>query len=194
MNKQEFLKALRRGLKGLSKDEINGHVNFYGEMIDDKIEEGLSEEVAVSSLGTVESIVSQIKGETPSNPSDKKKGNALKIVLIAVGSPIWLSLLIALIAVVISVYAVAWSLVISIWAVFASLIGVAIVGVVGIVYTFVGNPSLGFALFGLGVLSAGLAIFAFFGVNALTKLIVALTKKSVICVKNLFCKKEVGNE
>jgi uncharacterized membrane protein len=195
VNKQEFLKSLRRGLKGMPKDFIDGHVNFYAEMIDDKIEEGLTEEVAVSSLGSVESIVAQIKVENPTIATKKSSNNgALKVVLIALGSPIWISVLVALFAVIISLYAVIWSLVASLWAVFASLVAVAIVGVVGLVWAFFGNALLGIALLGAGLLSIGLAIFAFFGVKALTKWCIVFTKKSALFIKNLFCKKEVGNE
>ena len=44
MNKQEFLAELRRGLSGLPRDDIEERLSFYGEMLDDRIEEGLSEE------------------------------------------------------------------------------------------------------------------------------------------------------
>ena len=48
MNKQEFLDALRRALSGVPLEEIEERVGFYGEMIDDRIEEGLSEVAAVA--------------------------------------------------------------------------------------------------------------------------------------------------
>lgn len=34
MSKKEFLNKLRKGLFGLPKDDIEEHINFYGEMID----------------------------------------------------------------------------------------------------------------------------------------------------------------
>ena len=46
MNKQEFLNQLRSGLNGLPHEEIEERVMFYSEMIDDRVEEGLSEEDA----------------------------------------------------------------------------------------------------------------------------------------------------
>ena len=51
MNKSEFLGALRKGLHGLPQDDIEERLAFYGEMIDDRTEEGLSEEEAVSAVG-----------------------------------------------------------------------------------------------------------------------------------------------
>lgn len=47
MNKQEFLVKLRKGLSGLPKEDIEERLTFYSEMIDDRMEEGLSEEEAV---------------------------------------------------------------------------------------------------------------------------------------------------
>ena len=44
MTKNEFISRLRARLSGLPKDEIRERLAFYGEMIDDRIEEGLSEE------------------------------------------------------------------------------------------------------------------------------------------------------
>ena len=48
MNKNEFLSLLSDGLSGrMTAGEINEHINFYSEAIDDRIEEGLSEDAAV---------------------------------------------------------------------------------------------------------------------------------------------------
>ena len=44
MKKEEFLTELRSKLNGLSKKEIDERINFYSEMIDDRISEGKSEE------------------------------------------------------------------------------------------------------------------------------------------------------
>ena len=49
MNKQEFLVQLRNALSGLPKDDIEERIEFYSEMIEDRIEEGLSEEEAIAS-------------------------------------------------------------------------------------------------------------------------------------------------
>ena len=53
MDKQEFLSKLRAKLFGLPQKELEERLSFYSEMIDDRIEEGLSEETAVKELGTV---------------------------------------------------------------------------------------------------------------------------------------------
>ena len=56
MNKVEFLEQLRRGLNGLPQEEIEERVTFYSEMIDDRIEEGFSEEEAVEDSEVVNSV------------------------------------------------------------------------------------------------------------------------------------------
>ena len=60
MNKHEFLAALRRELEGLPHGEAVERLNFYGEMIDDRMEEGMTEEAAVAAVGSVESIAAGI--------------------------------------------------------------------------------------------------------------------------------------
>ena len=65
MNKQEFLAQLREGLNGLPQEDIDERIAFYGEMIDDRLEDGLTEEEAVEAIGTTEEIAAQIFANTP---------------------------------------------------------------------------------------------------------------------------------
>ena len=44
MTKQEFLFELAMGISALPEDVADEHLSFYSEMIDDRIEEGFSEE------------------------------------------------------------------------------------------------------------------------------------------------------
>ncbi len=173
MNKQEFMTKLRKGLCGLSQKEKKEHLAFYSEMIDDRIEDGLSEEVAVSEIGNIEDIITQIKTTTP-----KKKKNAGVIVLLILGFPVWGSLLIATAAVALSLYVAWWVVLIALWAVFGTLLGCALGGIVGgIILSCYGNYSSGLALVGAGLVCAGLGIFLFYGCKAATKATLRLTKK-----------------
>ena len=47
MNKTEFLDALRHALGKLPSYEVEQSIAFYAEMIDDRIEDGMSEQEAV---------------------------------------------------------------------------------------------------------------------------------------------------
>ena len=112
MTKKEFLSRLRRELCRLDRKELLERIGFYSEIIDDKIEEGLSEEDAVADVGSVDDIAEQILSEIgviDSLPQSKKTSKG-QIVLLIVGSPIWLPLLIAALVVM-------WSVVIALWAV-----------------------------------------------------------------------------
>ena len=135
MNKQEFLAELRKGLCGLPQDDIEERLTFYSEMIDDRIEEGLSEEEAVSAIGDVEEIVRQTAADIPlakiakERIRPKRQLKAWEIVLLALGSPIWLSLGIAAAAVILALYISLWALIISLWAIFASLVIGAVVSI-----------------------------------------------------------------
>ena len=197
MKKQEFLSALAKRLSGLPKQETEERLYFYSEMIDDRMEEGRSEEEAVSEIGTVEEVAEQIIAETPllkivkENVKPKRRWAAWEILLLALGSPIWLSLAIAAFAVILSLYVVLWSAAVSLWAVFVSFAACAVGCTAGGVLLAVGGyvPS-GIIVLAAGTVCAGLAIFTFFGCKAATKGLLILTKKITVRIKNCFIKKE----
>lgn len=199
MSKQEFLEQLRgrlAGLSGLSQDDIEERLTFYSEMIDDRMEEGLSEKDAVSGIGSVDMIISQIVADIPLTKlvkekiTPKKRLKAWEIVLLVLGSPIWLSLLIAAFAVILSLYVVLWSVIISLWAVFGSVTACAVSNIaVGIGFALAGSLA-GIAMAGAGIVCAGLSIFLFYGCRAATKGTLLFTKKIALGIKNCFINKE----
>lgn len=65
MNKKEFLAALRAGLAGLPEADVQHWLDFYSEIIEDRMEEGMTESEAVADVGSVHTIVTQILSETP---------------------------------------------------------------------------------------------------------------------------------
>lgn len=195
MNKQTFLTQLRKKLSGLPQEEIADRLTFYREMIEDRMEEGLPEEDAVSAVGSIDEIASHILGEASAKTtkiSKPSKGlKAWEIVLLILGSPIWLSLLIALFAVGLSLYAVLWSVIISLWAVFFSVAACTLVGIVaGIGFIWGGYKLSGIAMIGAGIACAGLSIFLFYGCKMATKGVILLTKKLILGMCNRLQKKE----
>ena len=197
MTKQEFVSRLRQGLWGLPKSEIDERLTFYIEMIDDYIENGSSEEDAVAEIGSVDEIIKQIRSEQAPqiNKKREKRFKTSTIVLLAVSSPLWASLLIAAIAVIFSVYVSVWACVVSLWACFAACAACAPAGVVlGFTYIFSGNMLTGVAALGLSAFSAGLAIFLFFGCKELTRLTILLGKKAFTLTRHFFSKKEKEND
>lgn len=199
MNKQAFFSSLRSRLASLPPEDLEERLDFYNEMIDDRMEEGLSDEEAVAQIGSVDEIVAQVLGDTPlatlvkERIKPKKRLRPWEIVLLAVGSPLWLSLLIAAFGVVFALYAVLWSLIVSLWAVFASVAGCALGCVAGGAVITLRNPLPGIAMIGAGILCAGLSVFLFLGCKAATKGMAKLTKLIALGIKYCFVKKEAAS-
>lgn len=197
MKKNEFLAELRERLTGLSETDMNQSLDYYAEMIEDRMEDGLSEEEAVSAIGTPGEIANEILGEMPLaklvKARVKPKGQmaAWEIVLLILGSPVWLSLLIALFAVVFSLYIAFWTVIISLWATVLALGSAALAGVCTLFIAIAGGHAwAGIALFGAGLFLAGLTIFAYHGCLYATKGICVLGKKMFRLVKGCFIRKE----
>ena len=199
MSKQEFLECLRKGLSGLPQEDVEERVTFYSEMIDDRTEEGLLESEAVSAIGTVDAIITQILADTPLTKlvKERVKPNRIlkvwEIVLLVLGSPIWLSLLIAAFAIILAAYIVVWSVVITLWSIEASFVACSLGGIVSaVIFTFQGNGLTGLAMLSAGVICAGLSIFMLYGCKAATKGVLLLTKKMALGIKSLFVGKEAA--
>ena len=197
MTKQEYMSALRKSLSGLPQDEVEERLTFYEEMIDDRMEEGLSEEVAVAGIGSVEDVSKQILADVPFGKivkeriKPKRELQGRDILLIVLGFPLWGSLLIAGAAIVISIYAVIFSLILSLWTVELSFVAGALSGVgMAVVYLIQGQPLPSLALFGGGIVCVGLTIVAFFGCIAASKGLFTLCGKIALAIKGFFVKKE----
>ncbi len=119
----------------------------------------------------------------------KRSMSPLTIILLILGSPVWLSLLIAAAAVLIALIISLWAVIISFWAIFAAFIGSALGFTVGGgALFFTGSPAAGAVLFAAGLVLAGLSVFSFFGCKAATKGSAWLTEKSVLGIIKCFLK------
>lgn len=197
MSKQEFLGLLRKGLSGLPQDDIEERLTFYSEMIEDRMEEGLSEEDAVAAAGSVDEIVAQVIADTPlakiakERIKPKRRLKRWETVLLVLGSPIWFSLAVAAFAVLFSLYVSLWAVIISLWAVFVSLAACSVGGVLAcVIFAAGGNGASGVAMLAAGLACAGLTIFLFYGCRAAAKGALRLTKNVAIRIKNCFIRKE----
>lgn len=195
MSKQEFLAQLRMGLEGLPQEDIEERVGFFSEMIEDRMEEGFSEEEAVMAAGSVDEIVAQTVAEIPlakiakERIKPKRQLKAWEIVLLVLGSPIWFSLAVAAVAVVFAVYVSLWAVIVSLWAVFGALIGCSLCFILtSVLFTCSGNMFVGMGMLGAWLICTGITIFMFYGCKAATKGIVLATKKFALWIKNCFIK------
>lgn len=173
MTKLEFIHALNERLSALPREEAQERIGFYTEAIEDRMEEGLPEEEAVAAVGApgeiAESILAELRPVQTPRKERKGKRSAGEITLLVLGAPLWLPLLIAAAAVLLSVYLVFWALVISFWAVFAAFAVCAVGGVLGGAVLAFGNGTAGLFLIGAGIFCAGASVFLLYGCNALSR-------------------------
>ena len=197
MRKDEFIAILRTKLSGLPKREVEERLAFYGEMIDDRIEEGILEEDAVNAVGNVDEVAAQIISDIPlvkcikQKLTPKNKPGGWTIALLILGFPVWFPLLISAFAVVFSSYVSLWAVVVSLWAVFVSLAATAVGGVLGgFVLLCCGYLATGLALIGAALVCAGLGALSFYACKATTKACAVCTKNTALFIKKLCIRKE----
>lgn len=194
MNKLEFLSVLESRLKGLPESEINKSVNFYSEAIDDRIEDGETEDEAVASLGDIDDIIqnamsqASLSGLMKETVKRKFRFSIPVLILLILGSPIWLSLLIALFAVVFALYACAASVIISLFAIVLGFILGGAVAVIGSPFIMFTNPYTGVLFLGAGLILVGIGIFVLYASVEITKLLIRFTKFFMLKIKSAFIK------
>ncbi len=108
MSKEEFLSTLKIELEKQNLGNVDNMLQFYDEMICDRMEDGMTEEEATASLGSIQDIVREVAWEKPVATLVKEKVQQSKakaesngkgymwIVLAVLGSPIWLPLVIVI--------------------------------------------------------------------------------------------------
>ena len=197
MDKFEFMTTLEDGIKALPEKDRREILNYYSEMIDDRIEDGLSEEEAVSDVGDVNEIIKQILRDTPLTKLVKEKVKtrrslrAWEIILLILGSPVLLPILIAMAAVIFSVGVAFWALVFSIsGAAFAFAVATIAAFAGAIVFVIKTGTIAGLGMIGIALTMAGLAILFYFAAKAAAKGLVWLGKKAVSGIKSSFRGKE----
>ncbi len=197
MNKNQFITELRSKLVGLSEEDIKKSIAYYNEIIEDSIEDGMSEEEAVASLGNIDEIVTQIVMDTPITKLVKEKVKnrrtlqAWEIILIILGSPIWLSLGAAVLSVVLSLYIVIWSVVFSLFVTVLALLVSAfafLIAAVCLLFTKAFAQSVLFL--GAAFMLAGITILLYLGTYYTAKGIAVLTKNIFKSIKKSFVNKE----
>ena len=176
MNKVEFLNTLGGRLSRLPAEDVVQSLAYYEEMIDDRMDEGMTEAEAVADLGSVDDIADQILSEIslPSLVKARARSSrtlrAWEIVLLVLGSPVWLPLAVAALTVIFAVYAVLWAADVCCYAVTAAVAAsaLALLGA-GVILTVRGLASTGLLLWAGTLVCAGLSIPLFLGSNLATK-------------------------
>jgi len=194
MMKHEFLRELLKSLSSLPQIERDKAYAFYAEIIDDSMEDGMSEEDAVAKLGGMEDIVDHIVAEIPISVLLKSrwsiKNAAGSRSFLILGFPLWFPVLITVLCVPLVLFIVLWAVDLVLWAVCAAIAAAALGSVIGLFsIPGVGEKlmSLGGALV-CGGLTVPLVLAAFEG----TRQFAYLTNRLWIKIKNSLLKKR-GN-
>ena len=198
MTKNEFLSALRARLSGLPAADAERSLDFYGEVIDDRMEEGLTEEEAVAAIGTPQEIAERIFSEIPlpklvkAQVKTRRRLRGWEILLLILGAPLWLPLLLAAVAVLLSVYVSLWSVVISLYAVSVSAGACSLAFFVFFfLFTLQSKFIEAAALIGFSLVSFGLGIALFIAGNYAAKGLIRVVEWSLRKAKSAFINKEV---
>lgn len=160
MNKTDFLTRLEKLLKSLDKKERDKHLAYYGELIEDAMEDGCSEAEAVSRIGTPGAIADEIleeRQEAPVHTSASRK--IVTTVLLILGFPVWGSLALGGIVLALAL----------------ACLMLALISVFGALPVFLGNAPLGVVQFGVGILSAGIFILTALATASLIRYFVNVT-------------------
>ena len=194
MTKQEFLSSLRGKLQGLPQQDIDERVSFYEEMINDRIDEGKSEEEAVNELGNVDDVVRTIVGDTSlvklvkHKMTPKRKMRGWGIVLLILGFPLWFPLALTALILLLVGYSLIWVLVIVTYSIEIALVvcsttsGISFLG-------YLLNKEMNLAPLGSSIMCAGAAILLIFGCIAATKGTIKIAKGLVTSIKMIFIRK-----
>ena len=171
MKKDEFLQKLKDEISIYPYEETKKSLEYYEEMINDRLEEGMTEDEAVASLGSVEDIAEQIKCELPittivkQKAYEKTKGEKIPswvIILLILGCPLWISLIFSIGATILAIYVSIWSVALVLWVIDFV---VGIISVISFFSVFVmlirGSIASSVIFLGLSILCAGLAIFLY---------------------------------
>ena len=203
MNKTEFLEKLKIALSHFSNDQVTETLHYYEEAIDDRIEDGMTEEEAVSDLETIEEIAHTMELELPMSVVMKKKINLLKsetndhktlwMVLAICGAPLWFPLLFAGVLLILSVYIVIWSLIFSLVIAVASFALASISCVFSFVAQLIEGSFLSaFQTLGGSIACAGLFLMLYKPMIELVKQLIEVTKKFGKWLKKMIIGKKGG--
>lgn len=197
MTKEAYLERIRTRLQSLPPEDRERSLAFYAESIEDRMEDGMSEEEAVASMENPDEAARKIQMAMPlpalvkARVKDRRKMGALEIILLVLGSPIWLSLLLAALVVALSFVLVVWALVLALGAVALALAVSSVAVLASAVYAvFKLGLQAGVLALSAALLLAGLAILTGIATYWAGRGAAALSKAMLRGLKSLLIRKE----
>lgn len=197
MTKNEFLSKLERLLQSVKDREKT--LSYYGELIDDFIEDGFTEEEAIQKVGKPGDIAEQLLTEELGKEDKQvKKGTKFVVgLLLVLGCPLWASLVLAFFCLLFAALLLVFSGYILIWCIpiitgslaLASVI-LSSVSTCGSFVIFSQNLALGLVQLGVGIIAAGIFILMGYLTFYLSRYFAKVTKQFSIWLYEI-CTKRV---
>lgn len=194
MRKQEFFRKIKLRLSQFDESEVKRIINYYDEIIIEKMEEGISEEEAINDFGSIDNIINDIKIDLVSKRTSIDNKHAMKNFMIILGicsTPILLPLAITFAVLFFTMFIVLFVLIFSF---FVSGISV----IIGVSYqsylSLLAGNDIAYILIQLGAafMIGGILIYLSIMLTTLTKVLLTKTNKRFTkLVKN---KTKRGNE
>lgn len=183
MNIDKYLKELENELSDLPENEKHNALEYYKEYLEDIPED--KREDGIKNLGTPQMLADQIKNESGSGLNESKnmpeqKKNSVNIILVIIIavllSPVWIPLLIAFAAIVLS-------LLVCILTVLICFPVTAVTGIISGILTASYSVYSGLFTFGIGLFFTGITITLY---KPLIRFAKFISIKSCIGIKKLF--------
>ena len=197
MRKEEYLNRIRDLLQGLPSEDLEPSLAFYAESIEDRMEDGMSEEEAVASMESPEEAVRTIQMELPlpklvkARVRDRRRMGPMEIILLVLGFPLWFPLLLTAAVLALTFYLLVWVLVLVLGVVVLSLAVSALACAVASIVVFSKAGLKGLLLvLGAGFVLAGLAILLSLLLPPACRGTVKLGKAMLRGTKSLLIRKE----
>lgn len=178
MNKAEFLSELNACLMKMQKQEREKFITYYDEMISDYVEAGMSEKDAVQKVGIPMDIAREILSEADTIvlPLPNINNKAILVILLILGFPLWGSLLLSAILLILCAYLVLLCIPFATGLFALSFLCASLVGIIGFPFVMNNGFAVGLTQLGLGIASLGLSIYLAYITVPLSKYFANLIK------------------
>lgn len=194
MTTTEFLRILTREIDVLPAMEAQRAITYYRELIEDRIEDGMSESEAVASMEDISVIAQQILSEHEDGLKNTKTitkecvehSEIWRKVLIICTSPLWISLLLTFILMVFSIYLLIWCMIFTIYAI-AAVFGIcSLAGMIAFIFDITSHTPLAMVELGIALFSMGALLLSFYGIRNVQNKLFILQKSWLAKVNDLW--------
>ncbi len=179
MNKAVFLKELAFHLNKMKNADKDRFLTYYDEIISDYIENGIPEEDAVNKIGVPIKVAEELLESQDSLKIDMPStgSRSLNILLLILGFPLWGSLLLAGILMLISIYIILWCIPFTTGVGCIGFLATSIIGFVGSPFIIAKSLPVGIVQLGTSIAAVGISILLGIATMKLSEIFIAITKR-----------------